>query len=43
MRKMYKKPKIETMPVKPTEIICSSNKQQNVGVSYTSLYDTEIY
>jgi len=43
MRKMYKTPKIESTPVEPTEIICSSNKQQNVGVSYSKLFETEIY
>ena len=44
MRKMYKTPQTETMPVTPTGIICSSSQgTQNVEVNNTNVNNVEIF
>ena len=41
---MYKTPKIETMPVKPTGVICGSLAgPQNVGVNDNPVNNVEIF
>ena len=44
MRKMYKTPQTETVPVKPTGVICGSPQgPQNVEVNENKVNNVEIF
>lgn len=44
MRKMYKTPQTETMPVKQTGVLCGSPEgQQNVTVDNNAVNNVEIF